>query len=193
MPGGGKGIGWVKNLQIVNGGQTTATIHHVAVKDRADLGRVQVQAKLSVVSPGSVSEVVPLIARYANSQNKVNEADFSANDDFHVRLQSLSRTVWAPAVHGSQRQTRWFYERARGQYMDEKGRAGTPAKVRDFQAVNPTSQRLFQDGPRQVRETPGTSCPMWSARAARKTLWHSHKKSRPWTPGRTPARGISRS
>ncbi len=142
LPGGGQGIAWVKNLQIVNGGQTTASIHHAVKKDRAVVDRVQVQTKLSVVAPASLDEVVPLISRYANSQNKVNEADFSANDPFHVRVQALSRTVWAPAAGGSQRQTRWFYERARGQYMDEKGRAGTPAKVRDFQAMNPPGQRF---------------------------------------------------
>src|SRR5262249_13014927 len=78
LEGGGQGIAWVKNLQIVNGGQTTASIHHAVKKDRADVSGVQVQAKLSVVSPESLAEVVPLISRYANSQNKVNEADFSA-------------------------------------------------------------------------------------------------------------------
>jgi len=142
LEGGGQGIAWVRNLQIVNGGQTTASIHHAVKKDRADVSRVRVQAKLSVVSAASLAEVVPLISRYANSQNKVNEADFSANDPFHVRVQMLSRTVWAPAGGGSRRQTRWFYERARGQYMDEKGRAGTPARVRDFQVMHPPSQRF---------------------------------------------------
>jgi hypothetical protein len=142
LDGGGQGIAWVKNFQIVNGGQTTASIHHAVKKDRADVSRVQVQAKLSVVSAARLAEVVPLISRYANSQNKVNEADFWANDAFHVRVQTLSRTVWAPAGDGTRRQTRWFYERARGQYMDEKGRAGTPARVRDFQVTNPPSQRF---------------------------------------------------
>lgn len=142
LPGGGQGIGWVKNLQIVNGGQTTASIHHAVKKDKAVVDQVQVQAKLSVVAAAGLNELVPLISRFANSQNKVNEADFSANDPFHVRVQTLSRTVWAPAAGGSQRQTRWFYERARGQYADEKARAGTPARMRDFQAMNPTSQRF---------------------------------------------------
>jgi hypothetical protein len=143
LPGGsGQGIAWVKNLQIVNGGQTTASIHQAVRKDRAVVDRVQVQTKLTVVSPDSLAEVVPLISRYANSQNKVNEADFSANDPFHVQVQSFSRTVWAPASGGSQKQTRWFYERARGQYMDEKGRAGSPGKAKDFQATHPPDQRF---------------------------------------------------
>jgi hypothetical protein len=132
----------VRNLQIVNGGQTTASIHHAVKKDKAVVDHVQVQTKLSVVPTAGLDEVIPLISRYANSQNKVNEADFSANDPFHVRIQALSRTVWAPAVGGSQKQTRWYYERARGQYMDDKGRAGTPAKARDFQTMNPPGQRF---------------------------------------------------
>ncbi len=142
LDGGGQGIAWVKNLQIVNGGQTTASIHHAVKRDGADVSRVMVQAKLSVVAPDSLAEVVPLISRYANSQNKVNEADFSANDPFHVRVQSLSRTVWAPARAGGQRQTRWFYERARGQYQDEKNRSGSAARARDFETVNPPGQRF---------------------------------------------------
>lgn len=142
VEGGGQGVAWVKNLQIVNGGQTTASIHQAVKRDGADVAGVMVQTKLSVVTPASVAEVVPLISRYANSQNKVNEADFSANDPFHVRIQALSRTVWAPARVGGQRQTRWFYERARGQYQDEKNRAGSTARARDFQTVNPPGQRF---------------------------------------------------
>lgn len=142
VDGGGRGITWVRDLQIVNGGQTTASIYHTAKKDKADLSTVYVQAKLSVVDPDRVDEIVPLISRYANSQNKVNEADFSANDPFHVQLEELSRTVWAPAADGTQRQTRWFYERARGQYLDAKGRAHTPAKKREFESIHPNSQKF---------------------------------------------------
>jgi len=142
LPGGGKGIKWVRNLQIVNGGQTTASIHQAAKKDKADVAGVSVQAKLTVVTSERLTEMVPLISRYANSQNKVNEADFSANDPLHVRIEHLSRTVWAPAPDGTQRQSRWFYERARGQYQDEKNRAGTPAKKKDFLATHPPSQKF---------------------------------------------------
>ena len=59
-----------------------------------------VQAKLSVVEPTDLMSLVPRISQFANSQNKVNMADFSANDPFHVELEKLSRTVWAPAAEG---------------------------------------------------------------------------------------------
>src|SRR6201999_2980414 len=100
----------VKDLQIVNGGQTTASIHDVAQRTKADIYQIQVAVKLTVVGEDQLSAIVPLISRYANSQNKVNEADFEANDPFHVQIEKWSRSVWAPAVGGSQIQTRWFYE-----------------------------------------------------------------------------------
>lgn len=142
MAQGGVGIGSVKDFQIVNGGQTTASIYQAVRTDRADIKAVYVQTKLTVIGRDEVKRLVPLISRYANSQNKINEADFSANDPFHVRLEELSRTVWAPAIDGTQKQTRWFYERARGQYQDAVGREGTPARKKQFKVVHPPAQKF---------------------------------------------------
>src|SRR5262249_39029933 len=71
-----------------------------------------------------------------------SEADLTANDPFHVELEKLSRTVWAPATEASRRATRWFYERARGQYADALGREVTPARRRRFRQEWPTSQKF---------------------------------------------------
>jgi hypothetical protein len=138
----GLAVSRIRDLQIVNGGQTTASLFQAARRDRADLSGIFVQAKITVVSPERLPEVVPLISRYANSQNKVNEADFSANDAYHVELEKLSRTVWAPAAQGAQHQTRWFYERARGQYQDALEREGTDARKRQWKALHPTTQKF---------------------------------------------------
>jgi hypothetical protein len=138
----GTGIRTVRGLQIVNGGQTMASLHHAARRDKADLSRIYVPAKVTVVDLDRLATIVPLISRYANSQNKISEADFSANDPFHVRVEELSRTIWAPATGGTQRQTKWFYERARGQYADALGREVTPARQRKFKQEHPTSQRF---------------------------------------------------
>lgn len=113
-------IAAIRDMQIVNGGQTTASIFNASVdkKSPVDLSRVSVQMKLSVITdPANMDEIVPRISLYANSQNKVQIADFSANDPFHRRLEELSRTLWAPAVNGG-KPVNWFYERARGQYAD---------------------------------------------------------------------------
>jgi hypothetical protein len=141
-PDGGRAIRSLKDLQIVNGGQTTASLYHAAVKDKATLDNIHVQMKLTVVPHELLTDVVPLISRYANSQNKIQEADFSTNHPFHVRIEQLSRTVWAPAADGSQKQTKWFYERARGQYQDGLFRSGTPARQRAFREMHPATQRF---------------------------------------------------
>lgn len=142
LPGGGRGIARIHDLQIVNGGQTTASLYHSATRDKADLSSVHVQAKLTIVDRERMAQMVPLISRYANSQNKVSDADFAANDEFHVQIEEFSRTTWAPAVGGTQRQTRWFYERARGQYEDAKGREATKARKTAFSVMHPPTQKF---------------------------------------------------
>ena len=127
------------NLQIVNGGQTTASIFSARKKDKAELEQVFVQMKLSVVDPSRSIEVVPKISEYANSQNRVNAADFFANHPFHVRMEEFSRRIWAPASDGSFKQTKWFYERARGQYLDAKSLL-TPAAKKKFEQEYPKAQ-----------------------------------------------------
>lgn len=141
-PATGRGITAIHDLQIVNGGQTTASLHYAKVKNKADLGDLHVQAKLSVVEPSELTDLVPRISQFANSQNRVNMADFSANDPFHVGLEKLSRTVWAPAAAGGTQMTRWFYERARGQYADAHASERTPARQRDFKRVHPLNQKF---------------------------------------------------
>ena len=132
----------IDDLQIVNGGQTTASLHAALRRDKADLSHVTVQTKLTVVGPDTIDELVPHISRYSNTQNSVTGADFSSNDPFHVDVEALSRSIWAPAPEGTQRQTHWFYERSRGQYADAVANAGTPARQRQFKAMNPTSQKF---------------------------------------------------
>lgn len=142
IAGGGLGIASLSDMQIVNGGQTTASIHSASRRDQADLSTLAVAAKITVVRHEVLDALVPKIARSANSQNRVSEADFSANDPFHVEIERYSRTVWAPAADGTQRQTRWFYERARGQYQDELARQGTAALQKQFKVAHPPSQRF---------------------------------------------------
>ncbi len=142
---GGNGILRLHDLQIVNGGQTTASLFHARLKSRRDphiLDGINVQAKLSVVEPDHLADLVPLISEYANSQNVVRTADFSANDPFQVELEKLSRTIWAPAREDSQQLTRWFYERARGQYADALAMERTPARQRAFKTSAPPQQKF---------------------------------------------------
>jgi len=133
-----------EGFQIVNGGQTTASLYSAVKKDKADVREIMVQVKLTIPRQAKdIDELAPKISLYANSQNKVNTADFSANHPFHLRVEELSRTIWAPAASGSQIETKWFYERARGSYMDQIGRLGFADRSR-WQAQNPPSQKFVK-------------------------------------------------
>ncbi|MBC5774342.1 AIPR family protein [Pontibacter sp. KCTC 32443] len=145
--GTGSAVAWVKDLQIVNGGQTTASIYHTWKKDKADVSGIFVQLKLNVVkNKEKFSSVVARIAEYANTQNKISASDLSSNGVNHVLLEKLSRTIWAPPVLGKSQQTRWFYDRARGQYKTAMLKEGfTQAKRRAFELKNPKSQVLTKE------------------------------------------------
>ncbi len=129
------------DLQIVNGAQTTASLA-AAVRDKTLASEtVFVPMKLSVVRPTIASDLIPLISRFANSQNGVRPSDFFANHAFHRRMEEASRRILAPAVAGSQVQTHWYYERARGQHLnDQAGFAG--AKRGQFLLINPRNQLI---------------------------------------------------
>jgi hypothetical protein len=132
----------VKDLQIVNGGQTTASIYHTWKKDKADIKDIVVQVKLSIIKDKSnFAEIVSRIAEYANTQNKVSISDLSSNTPFHIEIEKLSRNIWSPPAGGQSHQTRWFYERARGQYRNARSREGTTkAKLKAFDLKNPKKQ-----------------------------------------------------
>jgi hypothetical protein len=138
------GIRRIHDLQIVNGGQTTASIHSSLMKDGADLSKVFVQMKLTVVDSEHLQEVVPEISRFSNTQNKVTVVDFSSNDPYHVELEKLTRTLWAPGVAGSGQETKWFYERARGQYADALNRERTSARQKAFKVQYPLRQKFMK-------------------------------------------------
>lgn len=125
-------------LQIVNGGQTTASIHRAVTIDRADIASVRVPAKIIVVPKDDLSRMVAAISRSANSQNTVQPADFSANDPFHVAVESLAANAWLPGESG-----RWFYERARGSYGAAEAKAALRSNDRQrFKRETPKERRF---------------------------------------------------
>jgi len=130
-----------KNLQIVNGGQTTASLHH-ARRTGKKLDDVFVAMKISeVLDETKAEQIVQAISRYANSQNKVNFSDLGSNRSFHVELHRISQTQvpQGPFAVG-QKPSPWFYERMRGQYDNELGRQKTAAQKKQFREKFPPSQ-----------------------------------------------------
>ena len=129
-----------RDFQIVNGGQTTGSIYRAARKDKAEVKVLQVPIKITeILDDGDVDDIAPRISQSANTQNKINMADFTSNHPYHRKLQELSRQIWAPPPVGLQKQTQWFYERARGQYHDALA-LGTPAARKAFEATHPRRQ-----------------------------------------------------
>lgn len=132
----------ISNLQIVNGGQTTASIFYTKKKDKADISSILVQVKLSVIKvKDQYADIVSRISRYANTQNKVNDADFSANNPALVEIERISRYVFAPATPINNLQTAWFFERARGQYKTLRAKEGfTKSRQKAFDLKYPKKQ-----------------------------------------------------
>lgn len=105
--GQGKAISFIKDFQIVNGGQTTAAIYHASKKYNAKITDIYVQMKLTTIkNTDKFAETVGRIAEYANTQNKVSVSDLSSNKESLIMLEHLSRTIWAPPKTGESVQTR---------------------------------------------------------------------------------------
>ena len=135
-------ISKLTNLQIVNGGQTTASLSRVYSDGKSDLDGVFVQMKLSEIKHSDENEnLVSNISRYANSQNKISESDFFSNHPFHRTFEGKSRRIFTPKRDGEVRETKWFYERSRGQYQNElNNRSGQDRRV--FLEQYPKSQLI---------------------------------------------------
>jgi hypothetical protein len=110
----------VRNLQIVNGGQTMSTIYKAKI-DGIDLDQVQVQMKLSVIhDKENYTKYVSKISEYANTQNKVNKSDFFSNTYFHRRFKEISKLLRVPGRENSIISSKWFYERVKGEYLNDQ-------------------------------------------------------------------------
>lgn len=141
MTNSGLVITRIIDLQIVNGGQTTASLFHTNRKDKVKLSKIFVQMKMVVINNEQSEVIVPKISEYANTQNRVNVADFFSNHPYHIRMEEFSRKIWAPATKGNLRDTKWFYERARGQYADLQSKL-TVAEQKRFKIEYPKQQML---------------------------------------------------
>jgi len=136
----------LNDFQIVNGGQTTASLYHTQKKYKdADLSKVFVQMKLTVIKDIDQKNIeVPNIARFANSQNKVSELDLSSNNPYFVQIESLSRKKYVINPENKNLSTLWYFERVNGQYRESLNKLATPAQQRKFKEQNPTNQKFVK-------------------------------------------------
>ncbi len=146
--GSGIFISKVKDFQIVNGGQTTASIYHTYKKDKGvDVRNIFVQLKLTIIKNTEYySDIVSRISEYANTQNRVSVADLSSNRPFHISFEKLSRSILTPFDNSTGKKTRWFYERSRGQYRNARLKEGTnSSKAKAFDLTNPKKQVVSKE------------------------------------------------
>lgn len=128
------------DFQIINGGQTTASLASADIKDKAPLDNIYVQMKLTILNEED-AELTHNISKYANSQNKVTAADLNSNHPFYIRIEDFSRKIYAPMINNQTYQTLWFFERARGQY-DQPKMSKTKAERATYEKINPKSQKF---------------------------------------------------
>ena len=132
-----------KNLQIINGGQTTASLASAVIKNNANLSGIFVQMKLSLVKDTTQApELIRLISKYANKQNKVTNADLNSNHPFYARIEDFSRRIKTPILANSTIQKVWFFERARGQYDQAKMKLKTKRDRDLFEMQNPKANKF---------------------------------------------------
>ena len=141
---GGRVITSLKNLQIVNGGQTTSSIFY-AFKKNIDISKIKVQMKLSVIEKKEkIEKIIPEISRCANTQNKVDSADFSSNHKFHREIEKISKIRSYKPQGQSYTNTKWFYERTRGSYNNTRNEITDRQKRKSFDSEFPKRQMFVK-------------------------------------------------
>ncbi|MDQ1806244.1 AIPR family protein [Chryseobacterium sp. CKR4-1] len=132
----------IENWQVVNGGQTTASIFATSTEKEIDLSKVFVQMKISVVRhQDEMGDIVAKISRFANTQTIIKDSDFSSNNEYHIAIENFSRTEWMPTKTGGKATNKWFYERTRGQYLDERSKK-TVREAKIFDREYPKKQKF---------------------------------------------------
>lgn len=131
----------IKNLQIVNGGQTSGSLLR-AKSEGKDLSKIFVQLKISKVDIEKESEIIPRISEYSNTQNKVSAADFISNRNYQIQIEQSSKKCLVQDTSRNRAQTLWFYERVRGQYNNQPNIGASNSEKKAFQRRNPKDQKL---------------------------------------------------
>lgn len=141
----GKEIIELEDLQIINGGQTTASLTSAVIKDKASLDNIFVPMKLTVVKDSNYDDMIANISKYANSQNKVSDSDLFSNHPFHREFEKLSNTVQAPIVGNGINNTYWYYERTKGKYEQDLFKKQTKVEKDEFIRKYPKKQVIKKE------------------------------------------------
>jgi len=116
----------LSDFQIVNGGQTTASIYF-SQKDGIDVSKVKVMAKINVaknVSEEDLNELISSISEFSNSQSKVTTVDLRSRNPQLNKIKSLSESIITPSGR------KWFFEKSKGEFNTKLRIAGQSGKNR---------------------------------------------------------------
>ena len=163
LENGQQGISIIKDFQIVNGGQTTASLFHTRRKHKSELKDIFVQMKVMVVHESAkpshieastrLSDIlVPKIGKYSNTQNAIKPSDLSSNETPHPEIHNISLNNPAPDITGGTRISYWYYEKSRGSW-DEKRRieAKTASQKKRWDLQYPRNQKISKGDIAKVR------------------------------------------
>ena len=140
----------IHDFQIVNGGQTTATIHYSRKRDKKDDGtsvsleNVYVPVKITEIRKDkneNYGEIVGNISRAANTQSAIKSSDFYANSSFLIDLERL--VIQCPVVSSGKNKF-YFFERMSGQFNVMKNSQGNPGTraVKIWEKEHPTELKF---------------------------------------------------
>lgn len=135
----------MEDLQIINGGQTTASLTSAVLKDKMPLDNIFVPMKLTVVKNDDYDSMIQNISRYANSQNKVKDSDLFSNHPFHRTFEALAKRIQAPAQGDAVHNTMWYYERSRGKYEQEQFKFTKKSERENFVKKYPKNQVIKKE------------------------------------------------
>ena len=125
-------------LQIVNGGQTTATIREAYFKDEKieNVRKLSIPVKINVIKDNEKQDhLISLISRYANTQNGIRNTDIQSSHSYHLQMEIKSRSIRGPFGY-------WFYERLRGSYRLAISKS---INKNEFRKNNPQSRLLTKE------------------------------------------------
>jgi len=132
-------IDTLTDFQIVNGGQTTASIYF-SKKEGLDVSQIRVMAKINVVKSEDekeLEELISSVSQFSNTQSRVSAVDLRSRNPQLQEIKKLSESVATPS--GS----KWFFERAKGDFRTKKRMAGAQGKA--LEKRFPTNVRFTKE------------------------------------------------
>lgn len=127
------------DFQIVNGGQTTASIYFSA-KEGLSISAVNVTAKINIVKSLSseiLDDLVSKISAFSNSQSRVSNVDLNSRSPYLIQIKKLSKTIFTPSGD------KWFFERARGEFITLM--KVSPEQKKENEILYPKDKRLTKE------------------------------------------------